>query len=418
LKKIIKLLIYGLLIVIPLIFVGIYYTACKLPSVYYIGINDEKNFSLDLFSVSSSSENKEESAQCLSNRFCFADHLETHHATLKFMNLIPVKKVELVVSQKSEVIPCGTPFGVKLYTKGALVIGTSSVRCLEGFQEPWKSAGIQKGDIIIEANSEKVNNNNDLERIIQTSDGREISFKVMRENNEFECLLTPLRSMEDGKFRIGIWVRDSSAGIGTLTFCEENRKVFAGLGHGICDIDTTELLPLSRGDIVEAIITDTVKGRPGVPGELKGCFINPESIGQIYANTETGLYGTFEKVPSSTNKIPVAMKQNVKKGPAKLLATIEGSKPELYNINIDSINYDTTIPTQNMKISVTDTRLLEKTGGIVQGMSGSPILQNEALVGAVTHVFVNNPKKGYAIFAETMLTNSNILFESDYKNAS
>ena len=224
--------------------------------------------------------------------------------------------------------------------------------------------------------------------------------------------------IEDDKYRIGIWVRDSSAGIGTLTFCEKTNKIFAGLGHGICDMDTTEILPLSRGDIVGAVITDTVKGKAGVPGELKGCFTNPESLGQIYANTETGLYGTFEKLPENTSLIAVGAKQKVKKGAAKILTTIEGTTPCFYDINIDSINYDVSIPTQNMKITVTDGCLLEKTGGIVQGMSGSPIFQNGMLVGAVTHVFVNNPKRGYAIFAETMLTNSNILFESNYKNAS
>ncbi len=417
-KKVIKSWIYGLIIMITLSFVGIYYLAFKMPDVYYVEPHENQTFSLNCFSVCPSGGSSNDSAQCLSNKVCESGFSENHGGTLKFLNILPVRKVEIKTLPAKEVIPCGTPFGVKIYTKGALVIGTSGVKTVEGFKEPWKTAGIRKGDIIIEANSEKVNNNDDLERIIQNCEGREIKFKLMRENNEFESSLAPIKSTEDEKYRIGIWVRDSSAGIGTLTFCEKDNKIFAGLGHGICDMDTTEILPLSRGDIVGAVITDTVKGRAGVPGELKGCFTDPESLGQIYANTETGLYGTFEKLPENMNSISVCTKQKVRKGPAKILTTIEGTVPCFYDINIDSINYDVSMPTQNMKISVTDSCLLEKTGGIVQGMSGSPIFQNGMLVGAVTHVFVNNPKRGYAIFAETMLTNSNILFEANHKNAS
>ncbi len=399
----------------PLVLVGLGYIAEKLPDVYYISSEEKANFALYPFSVVS---NLEHSQTCLNNRIDPLDKSEKIPAKLTFMNLIPIKTVEVRLKENSYVIPCGIPFGVKLYTKGVLVIGTSNVSTSEGITEPWKKAGIKKGDVITIIENEEVTSNNELENIIQNSEGKELSLKILRGNSEFDTKLKPVKSIDDNKYRIGMWVRDSSAGIGTLTFCEKESNIFAGLGHGICDTDTSELLPLSHGDIVEAVITNTVRGYKGAPGELKGCFTNPDSIGEIYNNNETGLYGTLKSLPENTSDIPVIMKQNVRKGPAKILTTVEGNSPELYDVNIDSINYDITAPTKNIKISVTDPRLLEKTGGIVQGMSGSPLIQNGGLIGAVTHVFVNNPAKGYAIFAETMLTNSNILLKTKYKNIS
>ncbi len=404
-----------MLLIFPSAFVGLGYIADKLPDVYYISPEEKVNFSLYPFSVVSSSEN---SQTCLNNQICPLDKSEKYPAKLMFMNLFPIKTVEIQLRKNSYVIPCGIPFGVKLYTKGVLVIGTSNVSTKDGITEPWKTAGIKKGDVIAIVENKEVTSNNELENIIQNSEGKELNLKVLRGNTEFYTTLKPVKSIDDNKYRIGMWVRDSSAGIGTLTFCEKESKIFAGLGHGICDTDTSELLPLSHGDIVEAVITNTVRGCRGAPGELKGCFTNPDPIGQIYTNNETGLYGTLRILPENTSDIPVIMKQNVRKGPAKILTTIEGNSPELYDVNIDSINYDITAPTKNIKISVTDPRLLGKTGGIVQGMSGSPLIQNGGLIGAVTHVFVNNPAKGYAIFAETMLTNSNILLETKYKNIS
>lgn len=412
-KRTIKFIIFSFVITLPLLFLGTRYISSTLPDVYYINSKDNQNFSLYPFSISYSDNVLTKHVNATVNQL---KHSDSYSANLKFMNIFPIKKVEVRVTDNQYVVPCGIPFGVKLYTKGALVIGTSSVKSYEGIIEPWKDAGIKKGDIIFSVNGKEVVNNDDLENIIQDSDGSDMEFNVIRNNTEFNTVLKPLKSIEDNKYRIGIWVRDSSAGIGTLTFCNRKNKTFAGLGHGICDVDTSELMSVSRGDIVEAVITDIVKGCRGIPGELKGCFTDPQAIGHIYANNETGLYGNIENIYSQLDEIPIAMKQNVKRGPAQILTTIEGKEPKLYDINIDSINYDVRMPTKNMKISVVDPILLEKTGGIVQGMSGSPIIQNGRLVGAVTHVFINNPSKGYAIFSETMLTNSNVIFEEEYNN--
>ena len=413
-KKWAKYLICLVIIFIPVFYVGLSYISGKFPDVYHISSGESRSFSVYPFSVVPDGCSEE----CISTGMSGFEASDDYMATLKFMNIFPVKSVKVHVCEGAKVTPCGVPFGVKLYTKGAVVIGTSSVRSDEGMVEPWSAAGIRKGDVIIAADDKEVLNNDDLEQIIQNSSGSEIEFRVMRENKEFITHLKPLKSTEDDKYRIGIWVRDSSAGIGTLTFCSSKNHIFAGLGHGICDVDTSELLPLSRGEIVGAQITSIVPGCQGVPGQLKGCFTDPKPIGEICVNNETGLYGNLSSDFNFGSEVNVVMKQRVKKGPAQILTTIEGDKPALYDINIDSINYDVTIPTKNMKISVTDPRLLEKTGGIVQGMSGSPILQNGGLIGAVTHVFVNNPARGYAIFAETMLTNSNLFLESRYKNAS
>ena len=240
----------------------------------------------------------------------------------------------------------------------------------------------------------------------------------MRENKSEEIEVFPVKNVDDNEYRLGMWVRDSSSGIGTLTFCSKENGMFAGLGHGVCDVDTGEIIPCGTGDVVPAAITDINKSTPGVPGDLRGCITDQQSMGEIYTNDNTGIYGGLKNSNFKGEEVEVALKQNVKKGPAHIISTLEGENPECYSINIDSINYNVNLPTKNIKISITDKRLMEKTGGIVQGMSGSPIMQDGKLVGAVTHVLVNNPSKGYGIFAETMLTNSNKVFESKYKKDS
>lgn len=414
-KRYIKYIIFSGLIFILMIFTGIFYISNRLPDIYYIGENDARDFSICFFNVK-----EEKSYDCFAKKTANFENADNfYHAKLVFMNLIPIKNVKVKVSEDRYVAVCGIPFGVKMYTKGAIVIGLLSVKSENGVFLPWQEAKIKKGDIISFANEKEIKSNDDLEEVIRKSDGKTINLKIIRENEEFETNLTPVKSIDyNNEYKAGIWVRDSSAGIGTLTFFDKKNNSFAGLGHGVFDADTSYLLPLAKGEIVSAKITNIVKGKPGIPGELKGIFTNQNSVGKILSNNETGLYGKLEKSFYCEKETPVAMKQNVKKGKAQILTTIDSDIPELFDINIDSINYDTTIPTKNMKISVTDIRLLDKTGGIVQGMSGSPILQDGYLVGAITHVFVNKPSKGYAIFAETMLTNSNFFLESNHKNIS
>lgn len=341
-----------------------------------------------------------------------------YQANLTLMNIIPLKSVAVEIVEESKVIPCGTPFGVKIFTDGVMIIGLSNVKTEKGLCNPARISGLKKGDVINKVNNKDIKSNDELASIIEKSTGKPINVSVVRGNITFDTSIAPVKSIDDDSYKAGIWVRDSSAGIGTLTFYDSSKGTFSGLGHGICDIDTSELLPLSHGDIMEATINGINKGVRGSPGELRGCFIDCIPIGNLKANTETGVYGTLDHCPCKNKAINVAMKQQVKTGPAKVLTTISGETPEYYNINIDSINYNEINPTKNILISIIDKNLIDKTGGIVQGMSGSPIIQNGLLIGAITHVFINDPNKGFAIFAETMMTNSNNIFGIAHKNAS
>jgi stage IV sporulation protein B len=205
--------------------------------------------------------------------------------------------------------------------------------------------------------------------------------------------------------KIGVWVRDSTQGIGTVTFYNPQTNRFAALGHPITDVDTRELMPAKDGYIASAKITDVAIGEKGTPGELSGDADYSDILGRVDKNTERGIYGTIEsggKKYFNSNKMRLANSSEVQTGEAYILSTIHGNEVKKYSINIESINKYSKDSTKNMTIEITDKELLKKTGGIVQGMSGSPIIQNGCLVGAVTHVFVNNPKKGYAVFAENM----------------
>lgn len=342
----------------------------------------------------------------------------TYKASLTLFDFIPIKTVKVNLISDYKAIPCGTPFGVKIFTDGVMIIGVSTVKTENGICNPAKECGLKKGDVITKVDNQDIRNNEELAQIIEKSCGKQLNVSVQRGNIVFDTCLKPAQSYDDKLYRAGIWVRDSSAGIGTITFYNSSNNSFSGLGHGICDIDTGDLLPLSHGDIMEASINGINKGKRGAPGELRGSFVDAQPIGALKANTETGVYGTLKKSPSSNRSLTIAMKQQVKTGPAKILTTLSGESPKYYDINIESINYNDNNPTKNILILITDKELIEKTGGIVQGMSGSPIIQNDMLIGAVTHVFINEPYKGYAIFAETMLTKSNNIYGVKYKNVS
>lgn len=350
------------------------------------------------------------SDKSLGNPSCYAE--------LMIMGSIPVKNINIETVEETNVIPCGTPFGVKIFTKGVVVIGMTSVETDDGYFSPAKEAGLREGDIIIEVNDKLINSNEDFAEIIQNNGSSEVKLSILRDDIPIETVLTPLRCCTDNSYKVGIWVRDSSAGIGSLTFYNEETGDFAGLGHGICDVDTGELMPLKHGDIVRAHISGITKSEKGNPGELKGYFTDYNPIGTLIANTNTGIYGVLNELPSNNEEVPVAMKQQVKTGKAKILTTIYDEKSEYYDIEITNVNYNENCPTKNMIITITDEKLLESTGGIVQGMSGSPIIQDGKLVGAVTHVFINDSRKGYGIFAETMLTNSQTFHKENLQKIS
>ncbi len=322
-------------------------------------------------------------------------------ATVKLWGVLPVKNVALKVVDDSRLYVGGTAFGVKYFTKGVLVVGLCQV---EGFGNsvcPAEEAGIQKGDVILSADGKEIDSAESFKEIIANRGGNALPLEVQRGDKVFTTAIYPALSAEDNSYKGGMWVRDSTAGIGTVTYTTADGKSFAGLGHGICDGDTGALMPLGSAAVVDVDITNLRKGAVGYPGELKGS-IDSVRRGYLTANTETGVYGVWDATPNALGElVPVGLSDTVKKGKAHIYSTVDGDRRK-YEIEIKEI-YGDGEDYRNMLIKVTDKALLEKTGGIVQGMSGSPILQNGRIIGAVTHVLINDPTMGYGIFIENML---------------
>lgn len=298
-----------------------------------------------------------------------------------------------------QVIPLGSAFGIKLFTDGVIVASLSDIYTEEGVCCPAAEAGILPGDYLLQADGQDIPDNGALARYIGSSQGEAISFQVRREDQVFSVEVTPVYG--EGSFKTGMWVRDSAAGIGTLTFYDPATGVFAGLGHGICDMDTNGVMALKSGEPAPITLSGIVKGQADSPGQLRGYFSSEESLGTLLANRETGVYGTLHQAPAG-EAVETLTREEVATGPVQLLVSLDETGPQLYEAEIQEIiNRDKT--TKNLVVQVTDPRLLERTGGIVQGMSGAPILQNGKLAGAVTHVFTEDPTLGYGIFISNML---------------
>ncbi len=325
----------------------------------------------------------------------------TFKMDVRVMGVIPVKQISVRVVDENYVAVLGTPFGIKIYTEGVLVVDFTDVETESGSINPAKDAGLMKGDFIVSLNGVKVYTNEEVSRIISNCEGETIVAKIIRDGKEKICSIKPVQE-KDGPYRAGVWVKDSSAGIGTMTFYSPRYNVAAGLGHGICDSDTGTLLSVNSGELVSASIVSYVKGKSGQAGELKGSFTG-KKIADLDLNSDQGVYGEVTCDVNMENMFPVALKQEVRNAKGYILTCIDGQAPEYYSCNIKVRNQD---KTQNLLVEITDERLLSTTGGILQGMSGSPIIQNGKLIGAVTHVLVDDPTKGYGIFAENMLENA------------
>lgn len=371
----------------------VYYTE-RLPDEFYVS----RGSSLMLHSAFSITAEKHDGAALQ------AANMDSDGETvsLKLFGAVPIKDVRVQSVAKPVLVPGGSPFGIKMLTDGVVVIGLGEVDSGKSYTSPAREAGIKIGDILLSANGKELTGNKDIAAVVEESGGTPVEMKLKRDDKEMTITVYPRVSKTTGSYKAGIWVRDSSAGIGTVTYFDPQTGAFGGLGHPVCDVDTGELLPLMSGNVVSVNISGVTKGTGGSPGELVGSFVSRTAIGRLLANSETGLFGTLDRSPTAFSAIPMALRQEVRAGPAVMLTTITGSEPQAFDIMIESIDLNSTEKTKNMIIRVTDPDLLAKTGGIVQGMSGSPIIQNGMLVGAVTHVFVNNPAKGYGIFCENM----------------
>ncbi len=301
----------------------------------------------------------------------------------------------------------GMPFGVKFMTEGVVVTGFADIKTNSGKVCPASEAGLRQNDILLKADGETLADAATLSDIAEKSNGKPIELVFKRDSKEQSTTLTPAYSTEEGKYKTGMFVRDSGAGIGTVTYIMPNTLSFGGLGHGICDGDTGKLLPIGRGSVVGVTINGVKKGISGTPGEVHGYFSSGKT-GTLLKNTECGVFGAFASLPDtlkSAQPVAIGTRNTLKAGKAYILSTLDGTAPVKYEIEISDIRVNST-SNKCFTVKVTDPALLEKSGGIVQGMSGSPIIQNGKLVGAVTHVLINDPTTGYGIFIENMLANA------------
>ena len=326
--------------------------------------------------------------------------------TVSLFDKINLKTIDVSVLEDVEVIPNGEIVGIKLYTSGVLVVGTSSIEGIDGqIYKPFEGTGILEGDSIIEVNGNIINNTQELVNSINKSNGQEIEVKFVRNSEEKTCKITPVKNKQE-EYKIGLWVRDSAGGVGTVTFYNEETKSFAALGHAITDIDTGEIINTSSGEIDDVNIVSIVKGEKEEPGKVQGTIINGSTIGNIYKNCGFGIYGTVENLNNLdinyNRRVKVASRQEIELGKATFLSGIDGQVKE-YELEIEKIYLNNNEDNKSMLIKITDEELLEKTGGIIQGMSGSPIIQNGKFIGAITHVFVKEPQVGYAVFGDMML---------------
>ena len=307
-------------------------------------------------------------------------------------------------SETQSVYLGGQPFGVKFYNNGLVVINLESYYDGNKYICPAKEGGLKVNDIIKEVNGEVICTNEALQETTVNSNGKTITLTIERDGKEQTKSITP-RKNTAGMYLMGAWVRDSCAGIGTITYYDTENNYFAALGHGICDNDTSLLLPLGSGEAVHANINGVTKSSCGKAGSLNGYFTD-STIGYLIKNTDVGVYGTIsDNFSNKERKIEIADNNEVKTGSAELYTTIDGEEPQYYTIEITKIVNLDSDSNENFVIRITDEKLLKYCGGIVQGMSGSPIIQNDKLVGAVTHVFLNNPSEGYGVTAQNMVTN-------------
>jgi len=315
---------------------------------------------------------------------------------------LPIKEVRVNFYPKTELVCGGELFGVRLETEGLLVTSLGTVKTDEGEISPGEKAGIRAGDLIRSADGVELKCASDLVKIIAKSDGHEVKLCLDRDGITQTLSLVPAKSADGSGYKAGLWIRDGAAGIGTVTFFDPISGAFAGLGHAVCDSETGVAFPLAKGTVCQAKIEGIAKGEKGAAGEIRG-RLEKDSIGTLQKNTLTGVYGSYDTLPSA-DTLPIGLKGEVQTGKAHIVCTLDETGKKEYEIEIEEI-ISKDRDHKNLMIHITDPALLEKTGGIVQGMSGSPIIQNGKLVGAVTHVLVGDPTRGYGIFIENMLKN-------------
>lgn len=334
-------------------------------------------------------------------------NLETTKMAVMLFGNIKVKEIAVTKYPRINVVPTGNLIGLKLYTNGALVIGTTEVKNIENkIEKPYESINIKEGDTILEVDHQEIDSTQTLQKIVNESNGRDIEIKYASGGETYTANIKPANTAK-GEYKLGLWIRDSASGVGTMAFYEPESKKFAALGHGISDGDTGELLDIQTGELVNSKIVSVSKGRKGIPGEIKGSIAKQATIGTVMQNTNFGIFGSLNENIITNNKysagLEIALRDEIKLGEATILSTVKNNETQEYEVEITSIDSENNSNNKSMQIKITDENLLSNTGGIICGMSGSPIIQNNKIVGALTNVLVSDPQIGYGIFADIMI---------------
>lgn len=361
---------------------------------------------LEVFGNQSPTVDKEEIHVDLNKDFSMKSASQgSYSMACRLFGIFQIKEVAVEVVEEESVVPCGIPVGIYVKTEGVLIIGTGTVAGTDGMNYEPAANIVKSGDYIKTINEQVVKTKEDVIDTINQCGGNSVVLGVLRDGEYIELKVEPVKTGEN-EYKLGIWVRDDLAGVGTLTFCDSAGN-YGALGHPVSDMDTGTKVLMSEGTLYEAQVAGITKGEKGKPGEVTGVitYLDQFKLGTVKENTEVGIYGKLERIPEQLQGVeycPIAMKQEVQKGPAQIISYLSGERKE-YEIQITGMDYSSSNVNKGILFEVTDPDLLELTGGIVQGMSGSPIIQNGKVIGAVTHVFVQDAAQGYGVFAEKMV---------------
>ena len=400
-----KLLIAFLLFLLTIIFVYIC-AIDSIPKSIILFRGEEPNIK-KIFGISLETKDSEYGAIQTSTESITNDKIGTTNLEVKLFNKFNVKDIDVSVIERTKVVPIGQISGIKLYTSGVLIVGMSEIKGIDNEKhKPYENSGLQEGDTLIKIEDKEIEDTKDLIDIVNSSKGKKLRIKYIRDNNILECSITPVKTSKL-EYKIGLWVRDSAAGIGTMTYIEPKTNNFAALGHGITDIDTGKILNVSNGKLITTKILSIIKGQNGNPGKIQGSIIGQSEIGTINKNSMFGIYGKIDDINNvkfySNKTLDVATRNEIELGEAKIICSIDGEEAKEYKIQIDKIYLINNYDNKSMLIKVTDENLINKTGGIIQGMSGSPVIQNGKFIGAVTNVLINDPTRGYVVFGDLMV---------------
>ena len=403
-KKLKKVSLFCVLIIFVLLFIYICYID-SIPSSIILLQGEEIGLK-PMFGLNIEVNAKESIETSFQEESEISDKIGKNELSLNLGN-IKLKDISVTTIPNKVVVPGGEAIGLKLYTNGVLVVGMSEIEGEDNKKyKPYENSGIEEGDMITKISDKTVTCTADLITYVNECNGKELNLKYVRDGKEYETKMNPTKTGEKD-YKLGLWVRDAAAGVGTVSFYEPQTGSFAALGHGIIDIDTEEIIHIATGELVTSNIVSIVKGEKGKPGEIRGSIENGTTIGSVYKNSAFGIYGKLNRgtkfIKSNTKEMEILPRDEIQTGKAKIICTLENNKTEEYEIEIQKVFMNNNTDNKSMIIKVTDQKLIEKTGGIIQGMSGSPIIQNDRFVGAVTHVMVNDPTMGYGVFADMML---------------